>query len=137
MLKGASMYLFTDNFTVEGALFKGNTPSQKLYNLIVRFQKVQISCDADIIVSHVAVTRMMAQGTDGFSQGLLTEGVNAGLDMLSFFPLQLNAIERSPSVLSWVISWLVKMQSYYHQIRGSVEDIRMMADTMTKTDSGG
>jgi hypothetical protein len=27
MLNGASLYLFTDNSTVEGALFKGNTPS--------------------------------------------------------------------------------------------------------------
>jgi hypothetical protein len=106
MLNGASMYLFTDNSTVEGALFKGNTPSRKLFELIVRFRKVQMNVDADIIVSHVAGTRMIAQGTDGVSRGLLTEGVNAGLDMLSFVPLHLNAIERSPDVLSWVMSWL-------------------------------
>jgi hypothetical protein len=70
-LQGTSMYLFTDNSTVEGALFKGNTPSRKLFNLIVRFRKAQISCDAEIIVSHVSGSRMIAQGTDVVSRGLL------------------------------------------------------------------
>jgi hypothetical protein len=41
LLQGSSMYLFTDNTTVKGALYKGNTPSRKLFNLIVRFRKVQ------------------------------------------------------------------------------------------------
>jgi hypothetical protein len=40
-LNGASLYLFTDNSTVEGALFEENTPSRKLFHLIVRFRKVQ------------------------------------------------------------------------------------------------
>jgi hypothetical protein len=106
MLMGASLYLFTDNSTVEGALFKGNTPSRKLFNLVVRFRKVQMAYNAEIIVSHVAGTRMIAQGTDGVSRGLLTDGVNAGLEMLSFVPLHLSATERIPSLYSWVCSWL-------------------------------
>jgi hypothetical protein len=106
LLKGSSLYLFTDNSTVEGALYKGNTPSQKLFNLIVRFRKLQIECDAEIIFSHVAGTRMIAQGTDGVSRGLLTEGVTTGVDMLSFIPLHLSALERSPQLKPWVKSWL-------------------------------
>jgi hypothetical protein len=39
-LQGSSMYLFTDNSMVEKALYKGNTPSRKLFNLIVSFRKV-------------------------------------------------------------------------------------------------
>jgi hypothetical protein len=100
------MYLFTDDSTVESALLKGNTPSRKLFNLIVRFRKVQMACGAEVVVSHVAGTRMIAQGTDGVSRGLFTEGVNAGLNMLSFVPLHLNAIERNPIVHQWVCSWL-------------------------------
>jgi hypothetical protein len=65
-----------------------------------------MSCDADVIVSHVAGMRMIAQGTNGVSRGLLTEGVNARLDMLSFVPLHLSAIERNPSLHPWVFSWL-------------------------------
>jgi hypothetical protein len=53
MLNGVSMYLFTDNALVEGALFR----------------KVQMSYDEVIIVSHVSGTRMVAQGTDGVSRG--------------------------------------------------------------------
>jgi hypothetical protein len=56
LLKGASLYIFTDNSTIEGAIFKGNTPSRKLFHLIVRFRKVQMLCDADILVSHCQVS---------------------------------------------------------------------------------
>jgi hypothetical protein len=59
----------------------------KLFNLIVRSRKVHLACDAETIVSRVFGSRMIAQGTDGVSRGLLTEGVTAGLDMLSFIPL--------------------------------------------------
>jgi hypothetical protein len=106
LLKGPSLYLFTDNSTVEGALFKGNTPSRKIFHLIMRFRKVQMLCDAEIIVLHVSGKRMIAQGTDGVSCGLLNEGVTTGLDMLAFIPLHLTAIERNPSVKEWIVSWL-------------------------------
>jgi hypothetical protein len=89
---------------VEGALYKGNTPSRKLFDLIVRFRKVQIECDAEIIVSHGLGTRMIAQGTDGVSRGLLTEGVTTGVDMLTFIPLHLSALERNPLLVEWVKS---------------------------------
>jgi hypothetical protein len=100
------MFLFTDNSTVEGALFKGNTSRRKLFNLIVRFRKIQRAHDAEIVVSHIAGTRMIAQGTDGVSRGALNQGVTTGMDMLSFIPLHLTAIERNPQVLGWVKSWL-------------------------------
>jgi hypothetical protein len=100
------MYLFTDNTTVDGALFRGNTPSRKLFNHIIIFRKVQMACDAEIIVSHVSGTQMIAQGTDGVSQGLLTEGVTNGLDMLSFIPFHLSAIDLRPERIPWIQSWL-------------------------------
>jgi hypothetical protein len=58
------------------------------------------------MVSHIAGDRMRAQGTDGVSRGQLKEGVSAGKSMLSFIPLHLNAIERSPAVEPWLRSWL-------------------------------
>jgi hypothetical protein len=66
-LKGAILFLFTDNSTVKGALFKGNTPSWLLFELIVRLRKVQISIAATIVVSHVSGKRMISQCTDGIS----------------------------------------------------------------------
>jgi hypothetical protein len=105
-LKGALMFLFTDNATVEGALFKGNTPSRKLFQLIVRLRKVELQNGATVQVSHVSGKRMIAQGTDGISRGEMNEGVAAGSPMLSFVPLHLSALDRVPCLGSWVKTWL-------------------------------
>jgi hypothetical protein len=99
MVQGASMYLFTYNSTMAGPLLTGNTPSRKLFNLIVQFRKIQMSCDADVMVSHVA-------GTDALSCVLLNEGVTMVLDMLSFIPLHLSVIERNPQIIPWISTWL-------------------------------
>jgi hypothetical protein len=55
---------------------------------------------------HIAGTRMQAQGTDGLSRGDLTSGVMQGTNLLTFVPLQFTALERSPSLLPWCLSWL-------------------------------
>jgi hypothetical protein len=64
------MYLFMDSSTVEGALYKVNAPSCKNFHVIVQFRKIQVAHDAEIVVSHVAGTRMKAQGTDGIQRGI-------------------------------------------------------------------
>ncbi len=48
---------------------------------------------------------MIAQGTNGLSRGYLDVGVMGGSGMLSFVPLHLGAIDRSPSVINWLQSW--------------------------------
>ena len=104
-LKGSLMFLFTDNSTVEGALYKGNTPSRKLFELIVRFRKVQLQNNATILVSHVSGKRMIAQGTDGISRGEMNEGIGQGQKMLSFIPLHLSALDRYPPLSDWIKTW--------------------------------
>ncbi len=50
---------------------------------------------------------MIEQGSDGLSQGNLTEGVMGGKSMSSFVPLHLNAIKRYPDVKPcWVEKWM-------------------------------
>jgi hypothetical protein len=102
------MFLFTDNSTPASALFKGNMLSQKLFNMILRFQKIQIAHDAEIVVSHVAGTRMIAQGTDTVSRGALNQGVTTGLEMLSLIPLHLGAIHQNLEIPNWIKSQLGK-----------------------------
>jgi hypothetical protein len=104
-LTGAQMLLFTDNATVEAALYKGNSSNRKLFELIVRLRKVQMDCGATILVSHVSGKRMIAQGTDGISRGELKEGISQGASMLSFIPLHLSAIDRSIALKEWIMSW--------------------------------
>ena len=64
---------------------------------------MQYGCQA--FVSHIAGTRMIAQGGDGLSRGALNEGVMQGEDFLSFIPFHLSAVERDPKMIDWIRSW--------------------------------
>jgi hypothetical protein len=50
---------------------------------------------------HVSGRRMILQGTGGIFRGDQAEGVMVGKPMLEFVPLNLNALERSPSLVDW------------------------------------
>ena len=51
---------------------------------------------------------MIAQGTDGLSRGSFLEGVMTGKDMLAYVDLAKGAIERQPTLLEYVQSWVKK-----------------------------
>ena len=57
----------TDSATVEGCLYKGNSLSEKLFDLVVRLKALEMQTGARIIVTHVLGKRMIAQGTYGLS----------------------------------------------------------------------
>ncbi len=59
-------------------------------------------------VLHDSRTRMIAQGTDGLSQGSFLEGVMTGRDMLSYVDLAKGAIEHQPTLVDYVQSWVKK-----------------------------
>lgn len=105
-LKDALVFMFTDNSTVEAAIYSGSSSSVRLHALVVRFLALQMLHNCSVEVYHVAGTRMIAQGTDGISRGALNEGVMDGKPMLSFLPLHLNALERSCKVRDWLLTWL-------------------------------
>jgi hypothetical protein len=55
---------------------------------------------------HFAGKRMMAQGIDGLSQGVMTQGVMRGSPLEDFVPLHLDPLARQgPSLAKWVNSW--------------------------------
>ena len=103
-LDNCMLILATDNSTVESSIFKGNSTSEKLYDLIVRFRYLELSTGSKFLVTHVSGDRMKAQGTDGISRGCMREGVSLGQSMLSFCPWHLSALERSPALLPWLES---------------------------------
>ena len=106
LMKGAEVFIFTDNSTAEGAFFKGTSSSKTLFEIVLRLRKLEFQSKIKIYFIHVAGTRMISQGTDGLSRGDLREGVMRGAGMLSFVPLHLSAVERSESLKSWVTSWM-------------------------------
>lgn len=100
------MFMATDNSTVEHCIYKGNSSSPKLHDLIVRLRQCEFQYGFRLYVTHVSGERMKAQGTDGISRGSLREGVSAGEFMQRFCPWGENVLERSPSIQAWVKTWI-------------------------------
>jgi hypothetical protein len=113
-LKGAELFLFTDNTVAEAAFYKGNTSSSKvLFDLIVRLRLLEVAGSIRLWLIHVAGKRMIEQGTDGLSRGNLLEGVMEGKPMLSYVPLALTCFEGSSDMLrSWLSSWFHATPTY-------------------------
>jgi hypothetical protein len=101
-LKGAEIFLFTDNSTSEAAYYNGSSKSEKLFNLVLRVKKLEMHRQAKIHIIHVSGERMKEQGSDGLSRGNLNVGVMAGKRMIDFVPIHLTAFERSASLMPWL-----------------------------------
>jgi hypothetical protein len=101
-LKGAEVFLFTDNSTAEAVFYKGNSTSRLLFELMLRSRKLEMAGDLILHVIHVAGTRMVAEGADRGSRGDLNQGVMAGQSILDFVPLHLTALEPSNKLESWI-----------------------------------
>ena len=133
-LADAVVYLATDNSTVEACAANGTSSSPLLHSLVVRLRLIEVLTGCRIILFHVSGERMKAQGTDGFSRGSLKEGIATGLSMLSFIPLHLSAVERSPEIEDWVRAWfpgkeveLLKPEDWFergHDLSGGSYDSR-------------
>ena len=107
-LRDSTVFLCTDNSTVERAFYKGNSSSAKLFDLVVRTKLLEVSHKCKIYISHVAGKRMMAQGTDAISRGVCTEGLKGASAMISFIPLDRSALDRHKPLVDWVRSWAGK-----------------------------
>ncbi len=86
-LRDRELWLFTDNSTAESCFFRGGSSPKLLHELVLRLREAEMEHGFALHVVHVAGTRMIAQGTDGLSRGILLEGVVRGEDMLSFVDL--------------------------------------------------
>jgi hypothetical protein len=105
-LLNTEAFLFTDNGVAEAAYYKGNSDNRHLFDLVLRLRQLEMNGSLRLHVVHVSGTRMIAQGTDGLSRSYYTTGVMAGASMIDFIPLHLSAIDRSPSLLQWLRSWI-------------------------------
>ena len=104
-LTNSELWLFTDNSTAESCFTKGSSSSPLLHGLVLRLRKVEMERDLKLQIVHVAGTRMIAQGTDGLSRGMLCEGVLAGKDMLDYVDIAKSACQRHPPLREFVRSW--------------------------------
>jgi hypothetical protein len=106
LLENTEVFMFTDNSTAEAAVFRGTSKSRKLFDLVLRLQNLQMHGKMMLHFIHVSGKRMIAQGTDGLSQGNTNEGVFREVSFLHFVPLHLSVLERQPHPLTtWVEDW--------------------------------
>ena len=104
-LNGCEVFIFTDSTTAEAGFYRGTSSSPKLFSLVLRLRRIELTGLTKLHVIHVAGTRMIDQGTDGLSRGLLSEGVMVGKQMLDFVPLHLNALDHNSALLNWIRMW--------------------------------
>jgi hypothetical protein len=88
-LKGADIFLFTDNQEAEGAYCRGTSPSRALFDLVVTLCKLQMEYDVVLHVIWIAGTHMIQQGTDGLSRGEEMVPAIQGLSLVGLAPLHL------------------------------------------------
>lgn len=93
---GSEIFVFTDNQVTESAFFKGTSKSGSLFNFVLQLRHLEMDGSVFLRVVWVAGTRVIEQGTDGFSRGDLENGVASGVDMLTFVPLNETAFDREP-----------------------------------------
>jgi hypothetical protein len=101
-LSGSELFIFTDNQTAESAFWKGHSSSPKLFNLVLRLRKLEMTHGIILHVIHVSGNRMIAQGTDGLSRADHSTGVMQGRDIRDWVPLNKSALDREPKLKTWL-----------------------------------
>lgn len=85
------VFIFTDNLTEEECFYKGNSPSRRLFNLVLHLCLLEMTGQLCLHMIHIAGSQMIAQGTDGLSWGDSTSGVMARHSMMAYIPLHEDA----------------------------------------------
>ena len=98
--------MITDDSVAEAAFFCGSSKSRELNHLVRRLRRLEMELGVRIMVVHVSGKRMILIGIDGVSRGNMNAGVMAGADMLSYVPLHLSSLQRSPSLRGWLEEWI-------------------------------
>jgi hypothetical protein len=101
-LANSEFWLFTDDSTAESCFYKGGLSSKTLHELVLRLKRAELKAEFTLFVVHVAGMRIIAQGTDGLSCGIILEGVMLGKNMLPFVPLPQSARERQPILVGFL-----------------------------------
>jgi hypothetical protein len=81
-LKGAGIFLFTDNQAAEGAYYHGTSPSRAQFELVVTLYKLQMKYDLLLHVIWITGNRIIQQGIDCLSRGEEMGPATQGLSLI-------------------------------------------------------
>jgi hypothetical protein len=101
-LDRTELFMFTDNQTAESAFWKGHSSSPKLFDLILRLRKLEMTHGIILHVIHVSGKRMINKGTDGLSRADHSTEVMMGHDITDWVPLNKGALTREPKLDRWL-----------------------------------
>lgn len=104
-LTGRQLLLCTDNSTAEAAFHRGGSTSPILHELVLRLRRLEMTFASELIIVHVSGKRMIECGVDAISRGSKNTGIMAGASIHSFIPLHESALDRSKTLLDWILDW--------------------------------
>ena len=105
-LRDIQVIMCTDNLVTECAFHKGSSHSPLLFDLVLRLRKLEIEAGWDLLVLHIAGTRMIATGVDGLSRGDGMTGIMGGDSVLDHVPLHLSGLDRADALGDGLRDWL-------------------------------
>ena len=99
---------------VENTFYKGSSSRESLFNLVRRFQKLELEGGIILHMVHVSGKRMIASEVVALSRGDITKGVIQGNNLLTYFPFYLSVDQRSGELVLWINSWWSSNQTLTH-----------------------
>lgn len=103
---GVESFVFRDNMVSERCFHSGRSRSPAMHALVVKIHDLKMCGDLFVHFIWILGERTKNQGMDGLSRGDKTAGAMAGDDFLSHVPLNETALERCPSLKTWLESVL-------------------------------
>jgi hypothetical protein len=75
-LQNAELFMFTDNSTAKTAYHRGPSKYKRLFELVLRLRRLEMTASLKIYVIYISGKRMIGHGTDGLSRGTRPDAVN-------------------------------------------------------------
>ena len=104
---GCALWAATDNGVFSAVFLKGMSQAIHLFNLVLMLKLECRAHEVYLNIFHIAGTRMIATGMDGWSRGDFESGISLGYDLRLFLPLSKPAHEvAGECLMPWIKGWM-------------------------------
>jgi hypothetical protein len=103
VVRGMTVFYFTDNSTVCYAVNKGASASTELQNLIVRIKLAELQLGCLLEAIHVHGVVMIIEGTDGLSRGVWVSPLHQAAGRVLTTAHVLDPAPYSPLLVPWIL----------------------------------
>ena len=94
---------------MEGCFYNGTSSSHILFDLVLDLCFLKMTFHLYLI--HIAGTRMIQSGIDGFSFSDMDTGLMGGTSPLTFVSIHQSAMQCNLKFKPWILSWMPKNSS--------------------------